>query len=404
MKLPKGTRDVFQEQKIAKDSVTDTIKQTFELYGFSPLETPIIETYETLSSKYSGGSEILKETFKLKDQGERELGLRYDLTVPLARFIAMNPQIKLPFKCYQLGSVFRDGPISSNRLRQFTQCDADVIGIKSLTAEAELLSLAEDVFKKLKIKITIKVNNRKILDSILQELKVKEEDRNTAILTIDKLDKLTEEDVKKELKEKSIPVKFLEIIKQPLSKLKLSDKEGLNELKELLKLCKSFGIKDVKPDLSLARGLNYYTGTVFEVFTKGTKEAIAGGGRYDKMIGNFVGQGDYPAVGISFGIDRLTNLLKTDKKTPAQLYIIPIKTFTESIKIAKQLREQGIKVDIDLNDKGISRNLDYADKLNIPYVIFIGNKEIKAKKLKLRNMKTGKEKLVTIKNIKNYLE
>ena len=151
----KGTRDISPEDKIVMDEIVSTIKDTFELYGYNPLDTPIIERFEVLSSKYAGGSEILKETFKLRDQGNRLLGLRYDLTVPLARFISMNPNLKLPFKRYQIGRVFRDGPVSSNRIREFTQCDIDVIGSKSLAYDAEILAITNDIFRRLNFKFKV---------------------------------------------------------------------------------------------------------------------------------------------------------------------------------------------------------------------------------------------------------
>jgi len=161
LQLPKGTKDFPPEEKIVRDKIVSTLKNVFELYGYSPLETPVIERYDVLSSKYAGGAEILKETFKFKDQGERELALRYDLTVPLARFVGMNPNLKMPFKRYQIGEVFRDGPIASARYRQFTQCDVDIAGCSDMIADAEIISLTNACFRKLELDIAIKINNRK---------------------------------------------------------------------------------------------------------------------------------------------------------------------------------------------------------------------------------------------------
>src|SRR3990167_5293613 len=159
LQLPKGTRDFSPEEKIVRDKIVNTLKEVFELYGYAPLETPVFERYEILASKYAGGAEILKETFRFKDQGDRELGLRYDLTVPLARFVSMNPNLKMPFKRYQIGEVFRDGPIKIGRLREFWQCDVDIIGIKSMAADAEVIKLSLTAFKKLNLNPKIKVNN-----------------------------------------------------------------------------------------------------------------------------------------------------------------------------------------------------------------------------------------------------
>ena len=200
LQLPKGTRDFAPEEKIVRDKVVNTLKESFELYGFAPLETPVFEKFDVLSSKYTGGAEILKETFKLKDQGGRDLGLRYDLTVPLARYVAMNPNLKMPFKRYEIGRVFRDGPVSKDRIREFTQCDVDTIGSESMLADAEMLAIASEIFSKLNLKFIIRVNNRKILDAILENFNIQKEKRETVILSIDKLDKIGNEEVRKELK------------------------------------------------------------------------------------------------------------------------------------------------------------------------------------------------------------
>ena len=199
LKLPKGTRDLKPEEAIVRNEIISALKSVFELYGYNPLETPAFERYDILSSKYAGGAEILKETFKFKDQGKRELGLRYDLTVPLARYVGMNPNIKMPFKRYQIGEVFRDGPVEKARYRQFTQCDIDVIGIKSMTADAEIIALTSRAFKKLGFDSIIKINNRKLLNELLENVGVQEDKLETVILTIDKLDKFGLDVVKKEL-------------------------------------------------------------------------------------------------------------------------------------------------------------------------------------------------------------
>ncbi|MDP6642081.1 MAG: histidine--tRNA ligase [Candidatus Nanoarchaeia archaeon] len=397
----KGTKDITPEDKIVMDSILNNIKEVFESYGYNPLDTPLLERFEVLSSKYAGGVEILKEIFKLKDQGDRDLGLRYDLTVPLARFIAMNSNIKLPFKRYQIGKVFRDGPVSSNRIREFTQCDVDVIGSKSLAYDAEMLAIVNEVFKKLNFKFKIKINNRKIIDSLLDEYELKNKDK--IILILDKLEKIGEKEVINELTRLSNKKIASEIIKRLKSKnLKLKDTKGLDELDEVLKYAKMFNVKNIEIDYSLARGLSYYTGTIFEVFSD-VKEALVAGGRYDDMISNFSNR-NMPAVGISFGLDRIFNSYKKESKTITQVYVIPINTLKESLKIVNELRKNNIKVDVDLGDRSISKNLDYANKLNIPYVIFLGKQELKSKKLKLRDMKTGKEKLLSLDKVIKVLK
>ncbi|PIN81464.1 histidine--tRNA ligase, partial [Candidatus Woesearchaeota archaeon CG10_big_fil_rev_8_21_14_0_10_32_9] len=189
IQLAKGVKDINPEEKIKKNEIVQTIQKYFELYGYNPLDTPIIERFDVLASKYAGGSEILKETFKLNDQGERDLCLRYDLTVPFARYIATTPTIKLPFKRYQIGQVFRDGPIKAGRFREFTQCDADVVGSKDMLSEAELLKIASLVFNDLKIDVEIKVNNRKVLDAIMKKSGIPEDKWMSSILSLDKIEK-----------------------------------------------------------------------------------------------------------------------------------------------------------------------------------------------------------------------
>ncbi|MBS3103033.1 histidine--tRNA ligase, partial [Candidatus Woesearchaeota archaeon] len=405
LQLPKGTRDLKPEEMIARNKVIGTLREIFEVYGFSPLETPVLEKYDILAAKYAGGSEILKETFKLKDQGKRDLGLRYDLTVPLSRFIGMNPNTKMPFKRYQIGEVFRDGPVESARYRQFTQCDVDIVGCREMTADAEIIALISRAFEKLGLDCVIKINSRKLLNDLLKYCKVPNNKIEDVIIIIDKLDKIGIEEVKKELSKiinKKIIQKIEEIIsieglnESKISKLKeiIKKSDGMDEIESLLNYLNIINV-GVDFDISLARGLAYYTGTVIEVFLRdsGVKSAVCAGGRYDKMIGSFLGRGNFPAVGVAFGLDRIYDAYieknKEEKKTVTQIYIIPIKTLNESLTIAEELRKSGIKADIDLMGKGISKNLEFANSLGIPYVLFIGPDELKQNKVKLRDMKTG---------------
>ncbi len=420
----RGTRDFAAEDALLRQQIVETLRSVFELYGYNPLETPVIEKFETLASKYAGGEEILKETFKLKDQGGRELGLRYDLTVPMCRFIATNPNLKIPFKRYQIGSVFRDGPLKTGRYREFMQCDVDIVGIKSMAADAEMVEIAQEVFKKLQLNVVIKVNGRKLLNGVIAAAGITAGKAETIILTLDKLEKLEQQAVEKELAEKGTPAaavkKLLSLVtakgsnREKMRKLELEvssseGKEGIEELRQLLK-----GINDqanVVFDPSLARGLAYYTGTVFEVFLKNPEitSAVAAGGRYDKMIGNFVGSGrEYPAVGISFGLDVIEDALgavaKEKRRTTTAVYVIPIKAVAEAKKIAAKLRSNGVNTDIDLSGRDVKKNLEYAAAAGIPYVVFVGEKEVKEGKVKLRNLKTGREESVTIIECSKYFK
>lgn len=444
--LAKGVRDIFPEEKLLQNQVVDTLKEVFELYGFLPLETPILERYETLAAKFAAGeeSDALKETFQLKDQGGRQLGLRFDLTVPLARFVAMNPNLKMPFKRYQMGPVFRDGPIKLGRYREFWQADIDTVGTSSLLADAEVLAAAEEVFNRLKLDIVIKVNNRKLLNGILEEAGIKK--KEPAIVALDKLEKLGVPGVTDELLERGYPKpqikKLFSLIDETITlsqlKGKIKDKEGqegIKELEELFSYLKSMGVKSVKFDVSLARGLAYYTGSVFEVFARKGKvtSSITAGGRYDKMIGGFLGEGKaegradgkaygkaderiVPAMGISFGLAPIMEALK-EKKTEitsmAKAYVLPIgaggeslntSVLNASLKIVQELRAQGIKTSFALGKKGVSKNLEYANSLNIPYVLIIGENELKENKVLLKEMTSGTEQLLAVKEVVNKLK
>ena len=421
LQLPKGTRDFKPEEAIVRNKIIGTLKDIFELYGYSPLETPAFERYDILASKYAGGEEILKETFKFKDRGKRELGLRYDLTVPLARYIGISPNIKMPFKRYQIGEVFRDGPVEKARYRQFTQCDVDVVGIKGMQADAEIIALTQRAFKKLGFDITIKVNNRKLLNDLLISAGVNRDKLEPAMLSIDKLEKFGLETGENELKQKNIDKNTINNIKKITSikgnnsdKIKnikkiINNSDGLNEIDELLSSLNILKI-NVELDVSLARGLAYYTGTVIEVYLKNSavKSAVCAGGRYDKMIGSFIGRGDFPAVGISFGLDRVYDAYieknKIQQKTVTKVYIIPINTFKDSLKIAEELRNENVSVDIDLTGKGPSKNLQYANALGIPYVLFVGEEELKQGKVKLKDMVSGKEQLMNAEELVVFLQ
>ena len=417
----KGCADVPPEEKIIKNKVVDIIAKTFERYAFAPLETPILERFETLAAKFGAGagSDVLNETFKLSDQGKRKLGLRFELTTSLGRYVAMNPTIKLPFKRYEIGRNFRDGPIKLGRAREFWQCDADTVGSSSMLAEAEQLAILNDVFKELNFKIVIKINNRKILNGILNQSGIK--DVKEAIIAIDKLDKIGKEGVSKELKERGYSKKQIDAVLSMVKKgVKLRElkqqiteeegKQGIAEMEELLKYLKPLGVK-VDYDVSLARGQAYYTGTVLEVFLKNSKvtSSIASGGRFDNMIGGFLGGGrTIPACGISFGLTPMMEEMKLrykdSKKTPAQVLVIPINTNKDSLAIAQELRSSGINTDFAIGKKGVSKNLQYANTLRIPFVIIVGEKELKKDKVQLRDMKTGEEKLLSVEQVIKKLQ
>ncbi|MBS3116805.1 histidine--tRNA ligase [Candidatus Woesearchaeota archaeon] len=411
----KGVRDIPPEEKIIKNQVLSAIREIFELYGFAPLETPLIERYETLAAKGSAGeeSDVLKEIFKFTDQGERKLGLRFDLTVPLARYMSMNPNLKLPFKRYELGPVFRDGPIKLGRYREFWQVDVDIIGTKSMLADAEIIALTDAVFRKLNLDIVIKINTRKLLNGLLEQADIKSKEE--AIIAIDKLSKIGKEGVTTELSKRGYTKKqitsLFSLIQETSTLQQLKGKitnaegqEGITELEEIFRYLQKMGITSAIFDVSLARGLAYYTGTVMEAFLKSGKitSSLAGGGRYDQLIQKLGGP-QLPAVGISFGLEPIMDTLKLEKglvgaKTPAKVYIIPLNTEEESLSLAQELRRAGIPADLSLAKKSLSKNLKYAHAQGIPYVIILGDNELKQKKVLLRDMNDGTEQLLTVKD------
>lgn len=413
----KGTRDIAPEEAILLQEIQGVLKKNFEIFGFNPLQTPILEQFETLSSKYTGGAEILKETFQLQDQGQRKLGLRYDLTVPFSRFVAMNPQLKMPFKRYQIGPVFRDGPVGSNRLREFTQCDCDVVGTRNIVADAECVQLFLQAFADLDLNVEVRVNNRKILDAMMETLKIAQEKRGDVILAIDKLDKKSRKDVEEEMYalgvKKELVTKLFELINLKGSNMSILDEiaafvgkedEGVIEMRTLLGYCPQKNVLFVP---SLARGLAYYTGSIFEVYALGTSvtNAIGSGGRYDKMIGSLLGSTqEYPAVGCSFGLDRIMVAVaekrKQTVKSVVKVFVIPIGLSLDQVwPVVIELRENDVATDVYFAAKSVSKGLDFANAYKIPYVIIVGEDELKKKKVKLKDMNSGKEELLSVKDV-----
>lgn len=416
---PKGVRDFLPEQKILRQNIVTTLTKAFERFGFNPLETPALELYEVIASKYAGGEEILKETYKLTDQGNRELALRYDLTVPFARVIAGNKSLKFPFKRYAIDRVWRDGPIKLGRYREFWQCDADVAGAKGQLVEAELLGIAQYLFAEFNLDAEIVVNNRKVLDGILEYAGIDKDRLTDAILSIDKLKKIGYDGVVAELAEKTIgfdDAKLKNVLSingsnaEVLAKLREilgKDNEGVNELDSLWTYCELMDISSVRIDISLARGLSYYTGTIFEGFLLNNKitSSICAGGRYDSMIGQLAGSNqDIPAVGISFGLDVLSDAIDVKQKSVVQVYVVPINEQREAAAIATQLRNAGINVDMDLGNRGLSKNLKFAQYYDIPYVIIVGEDEVASSKYTLKNMESGESQNLTITEIISALQ
>ncbi len=415
LRTVKGTKDYAPQEKLLQNAIITTLTTLFERYGYNPLETPGLEMLETLTQKFAGGEEILKEIFTLTDNAQRELGLRYDLTVPFARFIASNPQLKKPFKRYQIGKVWRNGPIKLGRFREFYQCDADVVGISSLAVDAELISLYEQFFNEFKLEGYVLVNNRKLLTEIMEYAKIPTDLHQSSMLSLDKLQKIGEKSVQKELVEKGVSRDSIKILFEIISRNSLEyisecipQSQGVKELRDVLSHVTSLGCKNVLFSCTLARGLGYYTGTIWEAFLRNSPitSSVGSGGRYDTMIQEYTNtKNPMPAVGASFGVDVLVEALSTQfqKQTVVQVFIIPFENISQSLQIAQQLRKEGFCVDVDLNQRSMKKNLDFVDKLQIPFVVFIGSDEVSQNKLTLKNMQTGEQSLCTLEEVLTLL-
>lgn len=420
LKNIKGTSDYLPNKEIIRRKVVGILTNIFEKYGYLPLETTILCHYDLLASKYAGGAEILKEVYTLKDQGDRNLGLRYDLTVPFAKVISMNAgkEINLPFKRYEIGKVFRDGPVKTGRAREFYQCDIDVCGIEGSLIEAELLSLASNAYKELGIDVYIEVNNRKLLQGFIIASGIPNNLINPVILSVDKLAKIGEDGVKEELKEYSISEKSLDKLFSyfkcdinNLDKLEIDNEifiQGKSEVKELFSYLGKLNITNCIFTPYLARGLEIYTGTVWEVFDKEKRLtcAIGGGGRYDNIITNFIDDGNrYPAVGMSFGLVPICEILGNfENKALYDVLIVPMDTGIESLILANKLREKNIKVIVEMGKRKIKKILESADKNKIPYVIIIGENELSTKTIQIKDMFGSRTTEVSLDDIEKMVK
>ena len=425
----KGTRDFLPEEMIFREEIIDKLKKVFTKYGFEPLETPSIEYLDILTGKY--GPESDKLIYKLAYKGGEELALRYDLTVPLCRVIAMNPNISKPFKRYQIQPVWRaEKPqLHQGRFREFYQCDADTVGSDSILVDAEFIILTDEILKELGFKnYKIKINNRKILRGIIEFLGINPELEATFLRSLDKLDKIGMEGVNEELIgkgfSKEIINKINEILNISLEKnsndvINILNKkiysvpsftEGLNEIEALFNYLEMTDIdkNSYKFDLYLARGLDYYTGIIYESITDDLPHlgSLTGGGRYDNLIGTFLGR-DIPASGTTIGLDRIftamrqLNLLPNEKtRTQVMICLFGKEYIKNSIELASMLRKEGFNTEIYFECDKLNKQFSYADKKGIPLVIVEGPDEIKEGKITLKNMsdrtqiKVDKSKLV----------
>ena len=413
----KGTTDYSPKEQYIRNYISDTLKKVFEKYGFKPLQTPLLCYYDLLALKYDEENDILKEVYKVSDQGNRNLALRYDLTVPFAKYIAINQNTKLPFKRYEIGEVFRNGPVKLGRDREFIQCDVDTVGIEGQLVEAEFVALYVEAYKELGIDVIIKYNNRKFLSGIIIEAGIPDELVTDTITVIDKFEKLTKEELEKEFLKIGINrdqikklYQFLQMDAEELVNIKSENEilnEGIKELETLKKYVEELNLAEyVQFSPSLARGQEYYTGTVFEVYdAKGEiKSSIGGGGRYDKMITDFINDGkQYPAVGISFGLNVIYEILKEreefTQKALTDIFIIPMGTEIECLKIAETLRKADFKVEVEMKTRKMKKSLEYANEENIPYVFILGEDELKQNQVSVKDMKNKTQTTISLENL-----
>ena len=438
--IPKGTRDFGPEEMAKRNYIFDTIRQVYALYGFQQIETPAMETLHTLMGKY--GEEGDKLLFKILNSGDYlksvsddelterntlkmqtklcEKGLRYDLTVPFARYVVMHrEELQLPFKRYQIQPVWRADRPQKGRYREFYQCDADVVGSDSLLNEVELMQIVDTVFSKFGVRVQIKINNRKILTGIAEVIGEKDKIVDITV-AIDKLDKIGLDNVNAELRENNISEEAIEKL-QPVIKLEGTNEEKLAVIAELLKdsetglkgveetrfildMLKTSGLKnEIQFDLTLARGLNYYTGAIFEVKALDVQiGSITGGGRYDNLTGIF-GMPGLSGVGISFGADRIYDVLNALDLYPkesvqgTQLLFINFgeKETAYCMPIISAARQAGIRAEMYPDNAKMKKQMSYANAKSIGFVALAGESEIEADKITLKDMATGNQQLVT---------
>jgi len=439
--IPKGTRDFTPREMANRNYIFNTIKDVFRLYGFQQIETPAMENLSTLMGKY--GEEGDKLLFKILNSGDflsglneaelsgknslrltskiSEKGLRYDLTVPFARFVVQHQnEISFPFKRYQIQPVWRADRPQKGRYREFYQCDVDVVGSDSLLNELELIQIVDEIYRRLKINVVVKINNRKILSGIAEIIGEAEKITDITV-AIDKMDKIGLEKVNEEIASKGISQEAIEKL-QPILKLcgtnpekleqlktVLADSEvglkGVSELETIFRLCETMKVQTkIELDLTLARGLNYYTGAIFEVKALDVEMgSITGGGRYDNLTGVF-GMEGVSGVGISFGADRIydvLNQLELYPETSMEQTKILFVSFGEkelmySLPWVNSLRVEGINAEIYPEAAKMKKQMSYADNKQIPFVAIVGETEMNAGKVMLKNMKSGDQELVTL--------
>lgn len=418
-KILAGTRDFLPEEMARRRKVQETLVSVFTRFGYDEIDTPAIEYAETLLGKY--GEEGSKLTYSFKDNGGRDVALRYDQTVPFARVVAANYSIlPMPFKRYQISKVWRADKPGKGRYREFTQCDIDVIGTKNLVSEAEVTKVIAEVFKKLGFaEVSIKINSRRLMNSIMNGLDIAEEKQPFVIRILDKLAKIGEVGVREEMKEiisndaVDRLLAFMIICGTNAEKLAKLKQFNTTEIEQFLTLCRDFNIEEnfLVFDPALARGLDYYTGITYEVTIPGVEiGSVCGGGRYDNLCSMFTTE-EFSGVGVSFGFDRIVlamemagKLANTQLNSNVLVTYFNEKTIAASLAIADQLQQAGINTEIYFEPAKMDRQFKYADKKRIPFVVICGEDEIRDNTVSIKNMESGKQETVPRDKIVNYFQ
>ena len=417
----KGTTDYYGKDQLIRNKITDTLKETFIKYNYQPLDSTVLYNYDILAYKYKDDAEILNEMYTLTDQGNRRLGLRYDLTIPFCKFIANQKDLRLPLKRYEIGKVFRNGPVKTGRCREFYQCDVDGVGISGQVIEAEQMQMVVDIFTKLGIDIKIKWNNRKLMSVIIEDSNISKDKVEEVIGIIDKIEKISRQDFIKELSKIEIDEetanKLLDNFNKSLTDyIKTYEKdervvacEAIQEIKTLSSYIEKLNLSDNTTFTpTLARGLSIYTSTVFEFFDKKERLtcSLGGGGRYDKIITDFIDDGNiYPAVGLSFGLEPIYTIIKDEMSSDNLIdaYIIPMGTEVESLMLARNLRQNNINVIVEMNNRKLKKCFEYASKENIKYVIVVGSDEIQENMYTIKDMTTSEQLKLPYNELKDYI-
>jgi len=425
---PRGTRDYLPEDQLKKNWVVDTVREVYESYGYEPLDTPAFEYMDMLRIK--SGEDILNQVYAFKDKSERELALRFEMTASTVRVVASHRELQKPFKRYMIGPTWRYERPSETRFREFWQADVDIFGVESSIADAEVISAVVEAFSRLGFEgFTIYLNDRRILKSIVELAGFPTENSLDAIRAVDKIKKIGRDGVIEELREISpyeeASIKLLDLVGlkgEPLEVIGSAKQmlkeypegiKGCEALEDLVKYAGAFGFAEyIEVELSLARGLDYYTGPIFEVFAKGYEEysSIAGGGRYDEIVELFGGE-PTPATGVSFGVDRVTLILEAkgafkDLSLGADVYVAPVNedVVLKALEITQGLRQAGISTIVDLMGRRLGKQFEYADKKGIPTVVVVGEKDLAEGSVTVRDMKTGDQMKVKIEELLSHLK